>query len=102
MDVPVSIPRKVVPMIGVTKATANEAAIRKRSDGLSAGSEKILRARSSRSMWSLACLGNPSGLPHSTSWPVLHPQAAALIWTAALTIIGAPLAAYLFRRRTTD
>lgn len=46
--------------------------------------------------------GNPNPLPPGASWPVLHPLAAALIWSGALLAVAAPLAAYLFRRRTTD
>jgi len=50
-----------------------------------------------RDLW-----GNPNPMPANPSWPVLHPLAAALGWSALLIVIGAPLAAYLFRRRTTD
>ncbi len=50
-----------------------------------------------RDLW-----GNPNPLPPSSSWPVEHPLAAALLWSSALIAIAAPLAAYLFRRRTTD
>jgi ABC-2 type transport system permease protein len=50
-----------------------------------------------RDLW-----GNPNPLPPSPSWPVEHPLAAALLWSAALIAIAAPTAAYLFRRRTTD
>jgi ABC transporter DrrB family efflux protein len=50
-----------------------------------------------RNLW-----GNPNPLPPSHSWPVEHPLAAALLWSAALIAIAAPTAAYLFRRRTTD
>jgi hypothetical protein len=31
-----------------------------------------------------------------------HPVEAALLWSAALLLICVPLAAYLFRRRTSD
>lgn len=50
-----------------------------------------------RDLW-----GNPNPLPPNPSWPVEHPLAAALLWSSALIVIAAPLAAYLFRRRTTD
>jgi ABC-2 type transport system permease protein len=50
-----------------------------------------------RDLW-----GNPNPLPANPSWPVLHPLAAALMWSVALIVIAAPIAAYLFRRRTTD
>ena len=46
--------------------------------------------------------GNPNPLPPNPSWPVVHPLAAALIWSVALIGVCAPLAAYLFRKRTTD
>jgi ABC-2 type transport system permease protein len=46
--------------------------------------------------------GNPNPLPLHPSWPVEHPLAAALVWSAALIAVAAPLAAFLFRRRTTD
>ncbi len=50
-----------------------------------------------RDLW-----GNPNPLPANPSWPILHPLAAALMWSVALIVIAAPIAAYLFRRRTTD
>jgi ABC-2 type transport system permease protein len=46
--------------------------------------------------------GNPNPVPAGGGWPVVHPQAAALIWSIGLIVVCAPLAAYLFRRRTTD
>ena len=46
--------------------------------------------------------GNPNPLPPNPSWPVVHPLAAALAWSFGLIIVCAPLAAYLFRKRTTD
>lgn len=46
--------------------------------------------------------GNPNPVPLHSGWPVEHPLAAALAWSVALIVICAPLAAYLFRRRTTD
>lgn len=50
-----------------------------------------------RELW-----GNVNPVPANPSWPVEHPLAATLIWSAALIAIAAPIAAYLFRRRTTD
>ena len=47
-------------------------------------------------------LGNPNPSAHINAWPMQHPLAAALIWSAALFAIFAPLATYLYRRRTTD
>ncbi len=46
--------------------------------------------------------GNPNPLPPNPSWPVVHPLAAALAWSIGLIVVCAPLAAYLFRKRTTD
>jgi ABC transporter DrrB family efflux protein len=46
--------------------------------------------------------GNPNPLPPNPSWPVVHPLAAALAWSFGLIAVCAPLAAYLFRKRTTD
>jgi ABC transporter DrrB family efflux protein len=46
--------------------------------------------------------GNPNPVPPGGGWPVVHPLAAALIWSIGLIVVSAPLAAYLFRRRTTD
>jgi ABC-2 type transport system permease protein len=50
-----------------------------------------------RDLW-----GNPNPVPANPSWPVAHPLAASLMWSVALIVIAAPIAAYLFRRRTTD
>jgi ABC transporter DrrB family efflux protein len=46
--------------------------------------------------------GNPNPLPPNPSWPLVHPLAAALVWSIGLIVVCAPLAAYLFRKRTTD
>jgi ABC-2 type transport system permease protein len=50
-----------------------------------------------RDLW-----GNPNPVPANSSWAVEHPLAASLMWSVALIVIAAPIAAYLFRRRTTD
>jgi ABC transporter DrrB family efflux protein len=42
---------------------------------------------------------NPSATVHS--WPMEHPIFASLVWSFALLAVFAPLAAHLFRRRTT-
>ncbi|MGO8876813.1 MAG: ABC transporter permease [Acidimicrobiales bacterium] len=42
---------------------------------------------------------NPSSTVHA--WPMQHPEVAALAWSLGLLLIFAPLAAHLFRRRTT-
>ncbi len=41
---------------------------------------------------------NPSASIHA--WPMQHPLTAALLWSAALLVIFAPLATMLYRRRT--
>jgi ABC-2 type transport system permease protein len=46
--------------------------------------------------------GNPSPVPAHGAWPVAHPLGAALVWSVGLIVVAAPLAALLFRRRTTD
>ncbi|HTW09670.1 MAG TPA: ABC transporter permease [Acidimicrobiales bacterium] len=46
--------------------------------------------------------GNPNPTVPNGGWPVDHPLAAALLWSVALIAVSAPLAAYLFRWRTTD
>ena len=50
-----------------------------------------------RDLW-----GNPNPVPPNASWPVEHALAASLMWSIALIVVAAPIAAYLFRRRTTD
>lgn len=42
---------------------------------------------------------NPSATIHA--WPMQHPIAASLLWSIAIIAIFAPLASYLYRRRTT-
>jgi ABC-2 type transport system permease protein len=50
-----------------------------------------------RQLW-----GNPN--PSSTigAWPMQHPVTASLLWSVSILLIFAPLAALLYRRRTTD
>ena len=43
---------------------------------------------------------NPSATIHA--WPMQHAVAASLLWSVALLAVFAPLAAHLYRRRTTD
>jgi ABC transporter DrrB family efflux protein len=43
---------------------------------------------------------NPSAAIHA--WPMQHPVATSLLWSIALLAVFAPLAAGLYRRRTTD
>ena len=48
-----------------------------------------------RDLW-----GNPNPSAGLHAWPMQHPVAAALLWSAALLAVFAPLAAQLYRRRT--
>jgi ABC-2 type transport system permease protein len=43
---------------------------------------------------------NPSASIHA--WPMQHPVVASLLWSVALLVIFAPLAASMYNRRTTD
>lgn len=45
--------------------------------------------------------GNPNPATNIDSWPMQHPVAAALGWSAVLLLVFAPLASVLYRRRTT-
>ncbi|MCL2393968.1 MAG: ABC transporter permease [Acidimicrobiaceae bacterium] len=46
--------------------------------------------------------GNPNPSSAISAWPMQHPVVASLLWSAALIAVFAPLAAVLYRRRTTD
>jgi ABC-2 type transport system permease protein len=46
--------------------------------------------------------GNPNPSASIDAWPMQHPVAASLLWSAALLAVFAPLAVALYRRRTTD
>jgi ABC-type multidrug transport system permease subunit len=47
-------------------------------------------------------LGNPNPSAAQSAWPMQHPLATSLLWSAAIIAVCAPLAAALYRRRTTD
>lgn len=49
-----------------------------------------------RQLW-----GNPNPSATIHAWPMQHPVAASLLWSVALLVICVPLAALLYRRRTT-
>ncbi len=49
-----------------------------------------------RNLW-----GNPNPSATIQAWPMQHPVAASLLWSVALLVIFAPLATFLYRRRTT-
>jgi ABC transporter DrrB family efflux protein len=46
--------------------------------------------------------GNPNPSSTINVWPMQHPVDAALLWSVAILAVGAPLASYLFKRRTTE
>jgi ABC transporter DrrB family efflux protein len=45
---------------------------------------------------------NPDPSAAINDWPMQHPIVASLAWSFALLLVFAPLAAHLYRRRTTD
>ncbi|HTR69139.1 MAG TPA: ABC transporter permease [Mycobacteriales bacterium] len=46
--------------------------------------------------------GNPNPSSTINAWPMQHPVEAAIIWSAVILAIAAPLASHFFRLRTTD
>jgi ABC-2 type transport system permease protein len=46
--------------------------------------------------------GNPNPSSTIQAWPMQHPVEAALIWSVAILAIAAPLAARIFKKRTTE
>lgn len=46
--------------------------------------------------------GNPNPSAAIHAWPMQHPVIASLAWSALLLAIFCPLAATIYRRRTTD
>ena len=47
-------------------------------------------------------LHNPNPSATINAWPMQHPVAASLIWSIGLIAVAAPLAAAMYRRRTSD
>jgi len=47
-------------------------------------------------------LGNPDAAGAVHAWPLQHPVLAAIIWSLAMLAVFAPLAAWLYRRQTSD
>ncbi len=45
--------------------------------------------------------GNPNPSALVQAWPMQHPIDASLLWSFVLLAIFAPLASFLYRRRTT-
>jgi ABC-type multidrug transport system permease subunit len=45
--------------------------------------------------------GNPNPSASVAAWPMQHPVVVSLLWSVALVAVFAPLAATLYRRRTT-
>jgi len=46
--------------------------------------------------------GNPNPSASIHAWPMQHPVLASVLWSVVLVAVFAPLAAHLYRRRTTD
>ena len=46
--------------------------------------------------------GNPNPSGTIQAWPMQHPVEAAVIWSAVILAVAAPLASHFFRRRTTE
>jgi ABC-2 type transport system permease protein len=46
--------------------------------------------------------GNPNPAATVHVWPMQHPVLAALLWSAALLVVFAPIAAHVYRSRTVD
>jgi ABC-2 type transport system permease protein len=46
--------------------------------------------------------GNPNPSSTIQAWPMQHPVDAAVLWALAIIAVCAPLAAVLYRRRTTE
>jgi ABC transporter DrrB family efflux protein len=46
--------------------------------------------------------GNPNPSAALHAWPMQHPVAAAVLWSALVLAVAAPVASHLFRRRTTE
>jgi ABC transporter DrrB family efflux protein len=46
--------------------------------------------------------GNPNPSGSVQAWPMQHPVEASLLWSVAIVVVCAPLAAYFFRRQTAE
>ena len=46
--------------------------------------------------------GNPNPSHAIAAWPMQHPIQASLAWSAVILVVFVPLAAHLYRRRTTE
>ncbi len=46
--------------------------------------------------------GNPNPSHAIMAWPMQHPIEASLAWSAVILAVFVPLAAHLYRRRTTE
>jgi ABC-2 type transport system permease protein len=54
-------------------------------------------AAGARHLW-----GNPNPSATINAWPMQHPVLASVAWSAFILVVAAPLAAWLFRRRTSE
>jgi ABC transporter DrrB family efflux protein len=46
--------------------------------------------------------GNPNPSGQVQAWPMQHPVEAALLWSLVILAVAAPLAAHMFKKRTTE
>lgn len=46
--------------------------------------------------------GNPNPSASIQAWPMQHPIEAALLWSVAILVVAAPLAAHFFKKQTTE
>jgi len=46
--------------------------------------------------------GNPNPSAAIHAWPMQHPVEASLLWSLVILAVAAPVAAYIFKRRTTE
>jgi ABC-2 type transport system permease protein len=54
-------------------------------------------ASACRELW-----GNPNPSARIDAWPMQHPVVAAVLWSLAILAVCGPLAAHLYRKRTTE
>jgi ABC-type polysaccharide/polyol phosphate export permease len=44
--------------------------------------------------------GNPNPSANIAAWPMQHPELATVVWSIGLIAVFAPLAVYLYRRKS--
>ena len=73
-------------------------------DGLSAGLQHVAEWNPISAVVAAVrdLFGNPMAIPADAPWPLQHPAGAAVLWSAAILAIAAPLTIARFRARTTE